>query len=70
MRYRKKPTIITTNLPFEEWYGVFKQKFLVDALLDRIKHYCIVINISGKSLRDPAKDEAIQSSPISRSKKT
>ena len=21
----KKPTIITTNLPFEEWYGVFKQ---------------------------------------------
>ena len=60
MRYRKKPTIITTNLSFEEWYGVFKQKSLVDALLDRLKHYCIVINIAGKSLRGPVKNETIE----------
>lgn len=53
MRYGKKPTIITTNLPFNAWYDVFKQKELVDALLDRFKHYCTVINIHGPSLRLP-----------------
>lgn len=57
MRYGKKPTIITTNLPFKAWYDVFKQKELVDALLDRLKHYCTVINIEGPSLRDPKSDE-------------
>lgn len=64
MRYRKKPTIITTNLPFETWYDVFKQKSLVDALLDRIKHYCTVIKITGKSLREPIKDEPVKSKSI------
>jgi DNA replication protein DnaC len=51
MRYGKKPTIVTTNLPFNAWYDVFKNKELVDALLDRFKHYCTVINIKGPSLR-------------------
>jgi DNA replication protein DnaC len=51
MRYGKKPTIITTNLSFNAWYDLFKQKELVDALLDRFKHYCTVINIRGPSLR-------------------
>jgi DNA replication protein DnaC len=56
MRYGKKPTIITTNLNFDEWYGVFKQKELVDALLDRFRHYCNVITIKGASLRTMEKD--------------
>ena len=70
MRYRKKPTIITTNLSFDEWYDVFKQKSLVDALLDRLKHYCTVIKIAGKSLRDPTKDETVKSKNIKQSKKS
>jgi len=53
MRYQKKSTIITTNLAFEDWYDIFKQKELVDAMLDRIKHHCTVINIDGPSLRAP-----------------
>jgi DNA replication protein DnaC len=70
MRYRKKPTIITTNLPFDAWYDVFKQKSLVDALLDRLKHYCIMIKITGPSLRvEPAKDEIVKSRHIKRSKR-
>jgi DNA replication protein DnaC len=54
MRYRKKSTIITTNLDFEAWYDVFKQKELVDAMLDRFKHYCTTIRIKGPSLREPS----------------
>ena len=51
MRYKRKATIITTNLEFEAWYDIFKQKELVDALLDRFKHYCTTIHIKGPSLR-------------------
>jgi DNA replication protein DnaC len=65
MRYRKKSTIITTNLDFDSWYDVFKQKELVDAMLDRFKHACTTIRIDGPSLRTPseiteAKDEKQQ----------
>lgn len=57
MRYRKKSTIITTNLDFEAWYDVFKQKELVDAMLDRFKHYCTTIHINGQSLRIPSEKQ-------------
>jgi DNA replication protein DnaC len=53
-RYGKASTIITTNLDYPDWYGLFKRKTLVDALLDRLKHRCITININGPSLRTPS----------------
>jgi len=52
-RYGKKSTIITTNLDYPEWYELFGRKSLVDALLDRLQHYCITIRIDGPSLRTP-----------------
>lgn len=51
MRYHKKSTIITTNLDYPQWYDVFNHKDLVDAMLDRFKHYCVTIRIDGLSLR-------------------
>lgn len=51
-RYGKKSTILTTNLDYSEWYDLFQRKTLVDALLDRLKHYCITIRINGPSLRE------------------
>jgi DNA replication protein DnaC len=51
MRYQKKSTIITTNLDYPEWYTVFKNKGLVDALLDRFQHFCITVRINGPSIR-------------------
>jgi len=52
-RYGKVPTIITTNLSYPDWYELFQRKSLVDALLDRLKHHCITIEIDGPSLRTP-----------------
>lgn len=52
-RYGRKGTIITTNLQYEAWYELFNRKDLVDALLDRLRHRCITINIDGPSLRVP-----------------
>ena len=53
MRYHKKSTIITTNLEYAQWYEVFQNKELVDAMLDRFNHYCTTIYIKGSSLRVP-----------------
>lgn len=52
-RYCRKPTLITTNLDFEQWYELFRNTPLVDALLDRLKHHCITLRLNGPSLRVP-----------------
>jgi DNA replication protein DnaC len=54
-RYRKKPTIITTNLEYEEWQNFLGNKALVDALLSRLRHQCHTIRIKGPSLREPTR---------------
>jgi DNA replication protein DnaC len=53
MRYGQRPTMLTTNLDYPDWYELFQRKSLVDALLDRLQHYCITIRIDGPSLRTP-----------------
>ncbi len=50
-RYQRVSTVITTNLSFDDWYELFGKKTLVDALLDRLQHHCITIEIDGPSLR-------------------
>jgi len=52
-RYRRKPTIITTNLDYEEWPNFLGNKALVDALLSRLRHQCHTVRIDGPSLREP-----------------
>ncbi len=52
-RYRRKPTIITTNLDYPEWQTFLGNKALVEALLSRLRHQCHSIRIDGPSLRDP-----------------
>ena len=52
-RYARKSTLITTNLDFEQWYGLFRNKPLVDAMLDRLQHHCITLRLAGPSLRTP-----------------
>jgi DNA replication protein DnaC len=55
-RYLHTSTIITTNVDLPAWYDLFQKKPLVDALLDRLQHHCIIIRINGPSLRGPASD--------------
>ncbi len=62
-RYGRKSTIITTNLDYPDWYDLFKRKALVDALLDRLKHYCITIRINGPSLRVPTRTDGNSKNP-------
>ena len=62
-RYRRVSTIITTNLDYPAWYGLFDNKPLVDALLDRLQHHCITIRIDGPSLRTSAAAAATPAAP-------
>lgn len=50
---RRKATLITTNLDYDEWYGFLGHKDMVGALLDRLRHHCLTVRIDGPSLRDP-----------------
>ncbi len=51
-RYRRRPTIITTNLDYEEWPNFLGNKALVEALLGRLRERCHTVRIDGPSLRD------------------
>jgi DNA replication protein DnaC len=53
-RYRRRPTILTTNLDYDDWHGFLGNKKMVDALLDRLRHQCFTITINGPSLRSPS----------------
>jgi DNA replication protein DnaC len=55
-RYEVLSTVITTNLPFSEWIKVFHDKTLTAALLDRITHRAIVVNMNGQSYRRRTKN--------------
>jgi DNA replication protein DnaC len=52
-RYRRKPTIVTTNLGYDEWAGFLGNRNMVEAMLSRIRHHCHTVRIDGQSLRDP-----------------
>jgi DNA replication protein DnaC len=52
-RYHRRPTVITSNLSYEEWPNFLGNPQMVDALLGRLRHYCHTVLIKGPSLREP-----------------
>lgn len=51
LRAGQKSTIITTNLAFDRWGEIIKDKILVNALVDRLTHKAYLINMNGESYR-------------------
>ena len=50
-RYEHGSTIVTSNLPFDEWTGVFGSERLTGALLDRLTHHVHILEMNGDSYR-------------------
>ena len=50
-RYEMMSTIITSNLAFSDWVRVFHDKTLTAAILDRVTHQALILNMNGKSFR-------------------
>jgi DNA replication protein DnaC len=50
-RYERGATIITSNLPFDEWTATFGDERLTGALLDRLTHHVHILEMNGASYR-------------------
>jgi DNA replication protein DnaC len=50
-RYERGSTIVTSNLPFEEWTTTFGSERLTGALLDRLTHHVHILEMNGDSYR-------------------
>ena len=50
-RYETMSTIITSNLAFSDWVKVFHDRALTAAILDRITHHALILNMNGQSFR-------------------
>ena len=44
-------TLVTTNLPFDEWTEVLGSERLTGALLDRLTHHVNILEMNGDSYR-------------------
>ena len=50
-RYEHGATLVTSNLPFDEWTSVLGSERLTGALLDRLTHHVHILEINGESYR-------------------
>ena len=50
-RHGKRTTIITAQIPVKKWHEVIGEKTIADAIMDRIVHQSIRIELYGESLR-------------------
>jgi DNA replication protein DnaC len=50
-RYERASLIITSNKSFIDWGEVFGDQVLATAILDRLLHHSITVNIKGESFR-------------------
>jgi DNA replication protein DnaC len=55
-RYEKASTIITSNKAFADWAELFSDQVIVTAILDRMLHHSVVVNIKGNSYRLRSKE--------------
>ena len=50
-RYEQASTLVTSNLPFNEWTEIFGSDRLTGALLDRLTHHVHILELNGDSYR-------------------
>lgn len=50
-RYQRASILLTSNKSFSEWGDIFPDPILASALLDRLLHHAVTVNIRGQSYR-------------------
>jgi len=50
-RYERASTLVTSNLPFDQWTEVLQSERLTGALLDRLTHHVHILEMNGESYR-------------------
>ena len=57
-RHKSRPTLITSNLGFQDWKGFLKNEHLTAALIDRLTETSHVFNMKDcKTIREKLKQE-------------
>jgi DNA replication protein DnaC len=65
-RYEKKSLVLTTNLAFSDWPGIFPNAACATALIDRVVHHAEILKIEGQSYRLRAATEQKKSKRLAR----
>jgi DNA replication protein DnaC len=61
-RYERGSVLLTSNLPFSKWEGIFKDPMTTAAAIDRLVHQSVIVELNipsyrmeaAKKNRDPA----------------
>lgn len=59
-RYDRRATLITSQLPLDQWHAALGDRTVADAILDRLVHNAYKITLKGDSMR---KRKAVHSTP-------
>ena len=65
-RYERGSVLLTSNLPFSKWEGIFKDPMTTAAAIDRLVHHSVILELNipsyrmeeAKNTRDPAPDSS------------
>src|SRR5438445_13293571 len=50
-RYERGSVLMTSNLPFSKWEGIFKDAMTTAAAIDRLVHHCVILELNIPSYR-------------------
>ena len=50
-RYERGSVLMTSNLVFSKWEGIFKDAMMTAAAIDRLVHHCVIIELNIPSYR-------------------
>jgi DNA replication protein DnaC len=50
-RYERGSVLMTSNLAFSKWEGIFKDAMMTAAAIDRLVHHCVIVELNIPSYR-------------------
>ena len=50
-RYERGSVLLTSNLPFSKWEGIFKDPMTTAAAIDRLVHHSVIVELNIPSYR-------------------
>ena len=56
-RYRRRSTVLTSQLPTDKWHKQIGDPTIADSILDRLVHNAYRLELSGDSMRKPKKGD-------------
>ena len=51
-RYERGSVLLTSNLPFSKWEGIFKDAMMTAAAIDRLVHHSVIVELNIPSYRE------------------